>query len=34
MFIYVYLCGYYSSEDYRGKHTLGIYHNEKNYQIM
>jgi hypothetical protein len=26
---YVYLCGYYSSEDYRGKHTLGIYHNEK-----
>jgi len=26
---YVYLCGYYSSEDYRGKHTLGIYYNEK-----
>ena len=26
---YVYVCGYYSSEDYRGKHTLGIYHNEQ-----
>ena len=26
---YVYVCGYYSSEDYRGKHTLGIYYNEK-----
>ena len=27
---YVYLCGYYSSEDYRGKHTLEIYRNEQN----
>lgn len=26
---YVYVCGYYSSEDYRGKHTLGIYRNEQ-----
>jgi hypothetical protein len=26
---YVYVCGYYSSDDYRGKHTLGIYLNEK-----
>jgi hypothetical protein len=27
--IYIYVCGYYSSEDYRGKHTLGIYRNEQ-----
>ena len=27
---YVYVCGYYSSDDYRGKHTLGIYRNEQN----
>jgi hypothetical protein len=26
---YVYVCGFYSSDDYRGKHTLGIYRNEQ-----
>lgn len=28
-YIYVYVCGFYSSDDYRKKHTLGVYCDER-----
>ena len=27
---YVYVCGYYGSDEFKGTHTIGVYKNEEN----